>query len=485
MDKQSHVSKEIGTVHGGKQRCQYLVLLGISLFSVALIQAKPVNVHAAVSGEQAEMVVSRASQDGEGSSLEPVKKVEAAGLADGNIPKNEEQPEQQTLPAGSVEVNRKSVNDGSAGSNQVTQQDSSLSKTSLVESGSAEGGVTSNGIGTHESATDAGNEDSSQPTKRTADSNKFTYRTTQSATVTRSSTTVATPKKAAVGKVYVHYVTDIGGELLKTVMTGHVGDKFTAESLDFTSGDAKDFMLKGASQISGIYSTRAQTVTFVYRVPRVRYATKNGMAINTVTYGDGSLKYVEIYDGDFEIDFAKNAQGQPVATVRSLNSVPAGQPTALSSKGASIHGKYFGLFNVVGYSYIFEKSNDGNAVKILKINTETGQVTVQNKSLKASKFGAATVAQKLGIDQRADFISFWHKLMATNRQSTMSYNWKSGNAVTSKSRMTEATQNEERTKVSESLPQTSGKPADYSVLGYMGLLVLSLIGLFVKRETRL
>lgn len=485
MIKQSQVSRETRTVHGGKQRCQYLVLLGISLFSVALIQAKPVNVHAAVSGEQAETVVSRASQDSEGSSLEPVKKAEVASLADGNIPKNEEQPEQQTPPAGSVEANRKSVNDGSVGSSQVTQQDNSLSKSSLAKSGSAEIGATSNEAATHESAADAGSEDSSQSTKGPADSNKFTYRTTQSTTVTRSSTTVTAPKKAAAGKVYVHYVTDIGGELLKTVMTGHVGDKFTAESLDFTSGDVKDFMLKGASQISGVYSTQAQTVTFVYRIPRVRYATKNGMAINTVTYGDGSLKYVEIYDGDFEIDFAKNAQGQPVATVRSLNSVPAGQPIALSSKGVSNHGKYFGLFNVTEYSYIFEKSYGSDTVKILKVNIETGQVTVQNKSLKASKFGAATVAQELGIDQRADFISFWHKLMATNRQNTMSYNWKSGNAVTSKSQMTETTLNVEQSKVSESLPQTSERQADYSVLGYIGLLALSTIGLFVKREKRL
>lgn len=485
MNKQSHVSKEIGTVHGGKQRCQYLVLLGISLFSVALIQAKPVNVHAAVSGEQAETVVNRASQDGEGSSLEPVKKVETASLVDGNIPEDEEQLEQQIPPAGSVEGDRKSVNDGSVDSNQVTQQDNSLSKSSLAKSGSTKSGAASNGTATHESVTDVGNEDSSQSTKGTADSNKFTYRTTQGATVARSSTTVATPRKAAVGKVYVHYVTDIGGELLKTVMTGHVGDKFTAESLDFASGDAKDYMLKGASQISGVYSAQAQIVTFVYRVPRVRYATKNGIAINTVTYGDDSLKYVEIYDGDFEIDFAKNAQGQPAATVRSLNSVPAGQPMALSSEGVSNHGKYFGLFNVTGYSYIFEKSYGSDTVKILKVNIETGQVTVQNKSLKASRFGAATVAQELGIDHRADFISFWHKLMATNRQSTMSYDWKSGNTVTSKSQMTEITQNKEQSQVSESLPQTSEKPADYSVLGYIGLLILSAIGLFVKREKRL
>ncbi|WP_407887567.1 MucBP domain-containing protein [Levilactobacillus sp. N40-8-2] len=484
MIKQAHVPRKTRTAIGTKKRCQCLVLLGISLSAMALVQAKPDNVYAAISGEQAEPVVSRVSQDSKASPLEPVEKSGSSNLANEHALKDEQQSSEQTPPAGSNESNQKFAA-GSMEVNQASQKDRSTSKTDLIKPNEVRSRVTSNEITARDSIADKGDADSTQLNDGTSNLNKSTYRTTQATSVTQPATMAAAPKKAAMGKVYVQYVTDIGGKLLKKVMTGHVGDKFTAESLDFTSGDDKDYMLKGASQISGIYSAQAQTVTFVYRVPHVRYSSKNGMGINTVTYGDGSLKDVQIYDGDFEIDFAKNAQGEPVASVRSLNTVPAGKSRLLSSKGIRDHGEYFGLFNAERYSYILERSDGGNTVKILKINIETGQVSVQNKSLKASQLGAATIAQEFGIDQRADFINFWHKLMASSRQNNALYSQKTGNAVASKTRAAKKFETDGNSVTSQSLPQTGEKKTNDAVLGYVGLLFSSIIGLVIKREKRL
>lgn len=464
MNKQRR-SSQTRTAHSGQKRCQYLALLGLSLFSMALVQEKAVTAQAADSSVQIGTVVKRVA---------PESKASPAGSVAPAVPKltNDDdpkggQPQEKQMPSALVTDSQGAKSDS---------QEGSLAKSAPVKQ---------DGTEREEEATNseqpAGEDsDRSAPIQQsTADPKPTAYK--EQVTSGAHATTDTTPAKTAKGKVYVRYVTDHGGELLKKVMTGRVGDKFTAESLEFTTGDAKDFMLTGASRISGIYSAKAQTVTFVYRIPWVQATSKNGLAIFTITYGDGSLKSVQIYDGDFEIDLVKDAQGRPVALLQVMGALPVGKRTYLSANEVIHRDKSFGLFNTKKYSYIFEKATGGSTVKVLKINRETGRLTVQNVS---SRYEADTVAGALGIDQSRVFEKFWHQLVAGQQRGKGTSYQNAGTALTSRNQAIRQLEINGASETSASLPQTSETPAKLSVLGYVGLLFLGVMSAWGIRKRR-
>jgi len=463
MNKQ-RPSSQTRTAHVGQKRCQYLALLGLSLFSVALVQEKAVTAQAADSSAQTGMVVKRVAPEGKASPAAPVAAPAASKLTNDDEPEGE-QPQEKPTPS-------ESVTDGQGAKSD--SQENSLAKSNLVKQGDTESEEATNS----EQPADEDSDHSAPIHKSTADPTPTPYKE-QVTSETPATTTDTTPAKAAKGKVYVRYVTDHGGELLKKVMTGHVGEKFTAESLKFTTGDDKDFMLTGASRISGIYSTKAQTVTFVYRIPWVRATSKNGLNIFTITYGDGSLKSVQIYDGDFEIDLVKDAQGRPVALLQVMGALPVGKRTYFSANEVIHRGKSFGLFNTKKYSYIFEKADGGSIVKVLKINQETGRLTVQNIS---SQFEADQAAKALAIEQSTTFEKFWHQLVASQQQDEGASYQNVGTALVSRNQTIRQSGINGASETSTSLPQTSEKTAKISVLGYVGLFVLGVMGFWVKRE---
>lgn len=462
MNKQ-RPSSQTRTAHVGQKRCQYLALLGLSLFSMALVQEKTVTAQAADSSAQTGMVVKRVAPEGKASPAAPVAAPAASKLTNDDDPEGE-QPQEKPTPSESVTDSQGAKSDS---------QENSLAKSNLVKQDGTESENTINS----EQPADEDSVRSAPIQQSTADPKPTSYKN-QVTSGTPATTTDTTPAKAAKGKVYVRYVTDHGGELLKKVMTGHVGEKFTAESLKFTTGDDKDFMLTGASRISGIYSTKAQTVTFVYRIPWVRATSKNGLNIFTITYGDGSLKSVQIYDGDFEIDLVKDAQGRPVALLQVMG-VPVGKRTYFSANEVIHRGKSFGLLNTKKYSYIFGKADGGSIVKVLKINQETGRLTVQNIS---SQFEADQAAKALAIEQSTTFEKFWHQLVASQQQDEGASYQNAGTALVSRNQAIRQSEINGASEIPASLPQTSEKTAKISMLGYVGLFVLGVMGFWVKRE---
>ncbi|WP_261810738.1 MucBP domain-containing protein [Levilactobacillus humaensis] len=211
------------------------------------------------------------------------------------------------------------------------------------------------------------------------------------------------------GTVSVHYKTDTGGELYKEVITGNVGEKFTVNALDFNDGDAKDFLLKGARQISGIYTSKAQTTTFFYQVPKVHASFQNEMNVYKVTYADDSLKYVQIIDGNFDITLGKNSQGQSLVAIQSIGMPSANRMLSLSNKEIANIEKRFGYFNTQKYSYILEKSYNSTYVKVMKINNKSGDLTVKTINLNASDYTVDSVSKALGISPKTKFKTFWNK----------------------------------------------------------------------------
>lgn len=465
MIKQSRVLGKTRSAFAGQKRCQYLALLGVSLFSVALAQEKTVTAQAAETSNQTETIGKRIFSEDKGSLAEkPVAAPVMADVANTSGPE-EEQPDKQ---APSVPV----VSDQEV--NVATKRDVQEDRVPIGSNLANTADAGNKTMTTSEQIVDNPaplRETTSAPNQPASYKNQVTNSTQSTANVT--------PKKTVKGKVYVRYVTDLGGELLKDVMTGHVGDKFTAKSLEFTTGDDKDFMLKGPSRISGIYGTQAQTVTFVYRVPRVHATSIGEMGIFTITYGDGSLKSVQIIDGDFEINLIKDGQGQPAVSVQTI---PAGKRAYCSANNVIDRGKYVGLFNTKKYSYIFEKSYGSDTIQVLKINSETGHLTVQQI---AAQTKVDAVARALGIGQDSAFEPFWHKL-ATSRQLYERAPYQSAGKLSTARNLTgKQLKASGPSEMLTRLPQTSEKPTKMTALGYIGLVLSGVMGFFVKRARRL
>lgn len=282
------------------------------------------------------------------------------------------------------------------------------------------------------------------------------------------------------GTVHVYYKTNIGGELLKKTITGNVGEKFTIDALDFNDGDPKDFMLKGAHQVTGTYTSAAQTVTFTYQIPSVHPSTQHGMTVFTTNYADDSLKKIEIIDGNFDIIFGKNSKGHAIVMIHSLVAPLANNRVQLSNKAIANIGKRFGYFTTKTTSYIFEKSPNSGAVKVMQINNLSGALRVTTLSLTAKGTSADTVAKALGISGQTSFTSFWHKYVAENTQATSSIREKDTRNQGGQSQSTSPdTHLPNRAK----LPQTSEDQASFSIYGYFMLLLLSILGLLKKEKS--
>ncbi|NLR31218.1 MucBP domain-containing protein [Levilactobacillus tujiorum] len=471
MIKQSRVLGKMRPAFAGQKRCQYLALLGVSLFSVALTQEKTVTAQAAETGSQIETIGKRIASEDKGSLVE--KPVVAPVTADVvNTSGSEEQPDKQAPSApvaGDQEVETENM-----ATKRDTQEDRDVAGSNLANTADAGNKATA----TSEQIADKDDDNPVPLRETTSVPNQPTPYKNQVTNGTQSTANV-TPKKTAKGKVYVRYVTDLGGELLKDVMTGHVGDKFTAESLEFTTGDDKDFMLKDPSRIRGIYGTQAQTVTFTYRVPRVRATSIGEMGIFTITYGDGSLKSVQIIDGGFEINLIKDIQGQPAISVQTI---PAGKRAYCSTNNVIDRGKYVGLFNTKKYSYIFEKSYGSDTIQVLKINSETGHLTVQQI---AAQTKVDAVARALDIGQDSVFETFWHKL-ATGRQSYERAPYQSaGKLIAARNLTGNQLKVGGPSEMLARLPQTSEKSTKMTVLGYIGLALSGVMVFLVKRTRRL
>lgn len=281
------------------------------------------------------------------------------------------------------------------------------------------------------------------------------------------------------GTVYVYYKTDTGGELHKEVLTGTIGKTFTAEALKFDDGDPKDFLLKGANKITGTYTAASQTVTFTYQIPRVHATTQNGMNLFTTTYADGSLKFIEIFDDDFDITLAKTSTGRSFVTIRSIFPTGITRGVSLANQGVATNGKRFGYFNTPATSFIFEKSDNSRSIKVLKINNQTGKLTVTTINLATKGAHASAAAKALGLHLNTSFAAFWRKFVSGDTQTN------------SATRETDTTPNRLRSKSASSksnlpdrtkLPQTSEAQAGASIYGYVTLLLLSVVGLFKKAK---
>ncbi|WP_395390520.1 MULTISPECIES: MucBP domain-containing protein [Levilactobacillus] len=284
------------------------------------------------------------------------------------------------------------------------------------------------------------------------------------------------------GTVTVYYKTDTGGVLYKETITGNVGEKFTVDALDFDDGDAKDFILKGADQITGTYTSANQTVTFIYQVPRVHTSTSKGVTAFTVTYADGSVKSTEIFDNGFDIILTKNSKGQSIVAVQSISPKLADKVLYLSNIGMANFGNRFGYFNTKEYSYIFEKAYNSNHVKVMKIDNKSGSLTVKTINLSSKSYSSNAVAKTLGISQSTPFKSFWDKYISGNDQTKSSIQEKNGtnNLLSSKITYPGSNTQEQTT----TLPQTSEAKSTFSIYGYVLLLLLSTVGLFKKWRKR-
>ncbi|NLR09818.1 MULTISPECIES: MucBP domain-containing protein [Lactobacillaceae] len=279
------------------------------------------------------------------------------------------------------------------------------------------------------------------------------------------------------GTVYVYYKMDTGGELLKKVLTGNVGDRFTVNALNFNDGDAKDFMLKGASQINGTYTSTKQTVTFIYQVPRIRTSSQAGMDIFTVTYADGSLKYIEIFDDDFDITLSKNSKGQSSVAIYAISPASRNKTLSLANNDVATFGHRFGYFSTSTNSFIFEKSTNSRLVKVMKVNNQSEKLTVRTLNLDSPNGHLRAISKTLEINNATLFNHFWAKYVDGDIQSAFSIQERTGNSpqLSAKAAVSEVNpQGRAR------LPQTSEDKTSFSFYGYLLLFLLSTVRLFGK-----
>ena len=277
------------------------------------------------------------------------------------------------------------------------------------------------------------------------------------------------------GTVYVYYKMDTGGELLKKVLTGNIGDKFTVNALDFNDGDAKDFMLKGANQVNGTYTPAKQTVTFIYQVPRIRTSSQAGMDIFTVTYADGSLKYIEIFDDNFDITLSKNSKGKSSIAIYAISPASRNKTLSLANNDVATFGHRFGYFSTSTNSFIFEKSTSSRLVKVMQVNNQSGKLTVRTLNLDSPNGRLKAISKTLGINNDTLFNHFWAKYVAGDAQSAFSIQEKAGNSP-------QLSASKANPQGRARLPQTSEDKTSFSFYGYLLLFLLSTVRLFGKAK---
>ncbi|WP_125584088.1 MucBP domain-containing protein [Levilactobacillus cerevisiae] len=303
---------------------------------------------------------------------------------------------------------------------------------------------------------------------------KHTSQVAVSASKAASATKVPASSQQQTATVTVRYVMDTGGKLGQKTLTGQVGDSFTVHARKYAP--AKDFILRGASTVNGVFKANRQTVTFVYQVPRVTATTHQGVTIFKVVYGDKRLKYVQISDGDFEITVAKNSQGIRLATIRKAGLATMGQTVVLRNNSTNHFGRQLGFFDTQSAGYVFESIPHSSKMKILKIDNQTGQVTVKRVRFTAN-MGSAAAANVLGVQHTAAFKAFWHRikpLTSTNvnhdrqnlaRQATASGTSKQRSAMPQRR-----------------LPQTSENQPQLGRVGYLGLLLSLLVPVYWRKK---
>ncbi|WP_233736089.1 MucBP domain-containing protein [Levilactobacillus brevis] len=289
------------------------------------------------------------------------------------------------------------------------------------------------------------------------------------------------------GVVHIYYVMDTGGEIRKDTITGNVGEKYTVDAIEFE--DSKDFILKGPDSVSGIFSENNQTITFVYQVPRVHYSVNKGLDVYKVLYADGSLKYVKVDDGDFEITFVRDSNKRSVIAIQSMEWESLGKVAYLSNKETINFGRRFGYFNTKNYGYIFEKSYGGNRVKVVKINKNDGNVSVQIVNLNSPKYKINGVLENLGIRQSYSFKSFWEHLINKNDYDKfLSYHrnvYSSQGDKLNRHTKKEGLIKEEVEEKYMALPQTSERRGNTSIYGYLVFFLTSVLVLFRKGGKKL
>ena len=359
-----------------------------------------------------------------------------------------------------------SVEPTSSTSNAVTSSQVSQSATSAAVNGDSAAGIdtvssTTNTVDTSESSADAAH----STTAPAAD-------TTSTKTSTARSVATQQPKAKVTAKtatVKVIYMMDTGGVLDRDTLPGRVGQRYTATAAEFQ--DSRDFQLKGPKTVTGVFGKGATTIRFVYQIPRVTSRMQQGLDVITVRYADGSLKYIEIFDGPFDMTLARDSAGQSEVAVQTLQPIYARQGMILAANTVRTIGNRFGYFKTRPADFIFEKA--GRVVKVVRVDRQSGKATVQTVQLRGASANA--VASRLGIKQVATFTRFWQQLVADAGQVAKADGSRTtegftaiGNVPTANSRATR-------------LPQTGEQRMSLPVYGYV-ILILSVLGLVKRRR---
>ncbi|ANN47941.1 hypothetical protein A6F53_01190 [Levilactobacillus brevis] len=348
----------------------------------------------------------------------------------------------------------------SSTSNAVTSSQVSQSATSTVINGDS-------AVGVDTVSSIANTADTSESSTATAPA----VDTTSTKTSTARSVATQQPKikTAKTATVKVIYMMDTGGVLDRDTLTGRVGQRYTATAAEFQ--DSRDFQLKGPKTVTGVFGKGATTIRFVYQIPRVTSQIQQGLDVVTVRYADGSLKYIEIFDGPFDMTLAKDSVGQSEVVVQIRHPMYAGKGMILAANTVRTMENQFGYFKTQPADFIFEKA--GRVVKVVRVDRQSGKVTVQTVQLRGASANA--VASRLGINRTTTFTRFWQQLVADTGQVAKVDGSRTtegftaiGNAPTANSRATR-------------LPQTGEQRTSLPVYGYV-LLILSVLGLVKRRR---
>ncbi|WP_414949132.1 MucBP domain-containing protein [Levilactobacillus brevis] len=348
----------------------------------------------------------------------------------------------------------------SSTSNAVTSSQVSQSATSTVINGDS-------AVGVDTVSSIANTADTSESSTATAPA----VDTTSTKTSTDRSVATQQPKAktAKTATVKVIYMMDTGGVLDRDTLTGRVGQRYTVTAAEFQ--DSRDFQLKGPKTVTGVFGKGATTIRFVYQIPRVTSQIQQGLEVVTVRYADGSLKYTEIFDGPFDMTLAKDSVGQSEVAVQIRHPMYAGKGMVLAANTVRTMENRFGYFKIQPADFIFEKA--GQVVKVVRVDRQSGKVTVQTVQLRGASANA--VASRLRINRTTTFTRFWQQLVADAGQVAKVDGSRTtegftaiGNAPTANSRATR-------------LPQTGEQRMSLPVYGYV-LLILSVLGLVKRRR---
>lgn len=348
----------------------------------------------------------------------------------------------------------------SSTSNAVTSSQVSQSATSTVINGDS-------AVGVDTVSSIANTADTSESSTATAPAVDTT--STKTSTARSVATQQPKTKTAKTATVKVIYMMDTGGVLDRDTLTGRVGQRYTATAAEFQ--DSRDFQLKGPKTVTGVFGKGATTIRFVYQIPRVTSQIQQGLDVVTVRYADGSLKYIEIFDGPFDMTLAKDSVGQSEVVVQIRHPMYAGKGMILAANTVRTMENQFGYFKTQPADFIFEKA--GRVVKVVRVDRQSGKVTVQTVQLRGASANA--VASRLGINRTTTFTRFWQQLVADTGQVAKVDGSRTtegftaiGNAPTANSRATR-------------LPQTGEQRTSLPVYGYV-LLILSVLGLVKRRR---